>query len=244
MSKDLRAAPAAIVALARGLAEAHPGAALPCPVCAKEVRGDELARHLAGHGALAQATDPAVAWTGVDRWIGRVAVVPLLLWMVGLGALVGLAFNGVDLGAVGFFSLIGWFVLALAGLVVANVEVLKARLTLDGEVLRLRHSLGLRTVEVRLPAALEAGTLRGPMKGDMSDSPMETDVGVYLRLMSGGREIVVGCIDGPALGRHWDPRGWRRGGSRKRWGVTLRPPEFVALAYALAGRELLALRSA
>lgn len=244
MKRALRAAPAAVVAVARDLAAAHPGASLPCPVCAKAVRGDDLARHLAEHGALAQATDPAVAWTGADRWIRRPAVIPLIVWFAMLAAFIGLLFNGVDLGAVGFFALIGWFLLALVVLVIANVDVLQATLTLDGEVLRLRHSLGLRTVEIRLPAALEAGTLRGPAKWDRSDNPMETDVGVYLRLVGEGREIVVGCIDGPALGRHWDPRGWRRGGPRKRWSVTLAPAAFVALTYALAGRKLLALRSA
>lgn len=226
---------------ARSLAAAHPAAMLPCPACAVSVKAANLDAHLAKVHPGAPAL---TAWRGVDRRSIATSVVLLALVMAGSVA-VG-AGAGVVPGTPDAQKMVAvWGVFALL-VVVAASGLPRATLSLDGDVLVLRHSLGLLRRRVRLPCSLTHGPIELlPFQFTHGDHPVESRgpglrVGWYLRL--GG--ITVGCKASTGFRTHWSTRAWQKGPGRLLVDVMVTPEVMVALEYALAARGFLALDAA
>lgn len=236
--------------VARSLAAAHPDAALPCPRCAGAVKGVNLDRHLAKVHPDASGVDAArPAWSGPERLVARpLAALPLLFaagviawswrtdrelrpWFLAAAAAVALG-------------------LLLTGLAVADTGVFRGRLSLRGDGVRLRHTLGLFTRTLRTVDRIECGSAyrtRPDSTASMTSHPdvnppgIEERAGVYLRLFDGRRSITVHCRNNTGLRKTWT--GWQPGPRRRRWSITLRPADFVGLQYALAASGRLQLRA-
>ena len=232
------------VAIARRLAAAHPAAKLPCPACGASLRADNVEKHLGKvHGeARATATD---SWAGADHKVLRpLAVLTILVGLAG-GALLAVLPDEhaqVIAGATAAGLFVG---LGLIGL--AAFDRLGARLTLEGDLLRLRYGLGLLRGSVRLPATLTAGRVlrvRQDMIGqdDAVHGPGRAEgAGAYLCLTSGGASLTIRCPHDCAVAEHW--AGVQRGPERDRYDITLDRASFASLEYALAGRGLLTVRT-
>jgi hypothetical protein len=129
-------------------------------------------------------------------------------------------------------------------LLLALFGVFEARLVLEPDQLRLRCGLGLVSRSLRLPVELEVGSLierKDSSLTNLSSNAVAEDkrVGGYLRLISGGRAITVGAAKAAGLGQHWAAGGWRAGGTRRAWDLSVDREQMVALEYYLAGRGLL-----
>lgn len=233
---------------ARAMAAAHPQAKLPCPVCAVSLRADNLDKHLA---KVHKSHAPELAWIGIDRGMLNVSIFTLVVAVIALGAVVASS----DLKPGGpptlLLALLPVVALPLVMLVLAVLGRFKARLTVTGDTLRLRRTLGLRERVVRLPAPIEAG----PMTETMGNAVMssyhdemhvgggrEETVGVYVRL--GGRAgLTIGCRQQTGFRHHWDPKGWRAGPAHNGCDIEVQGPILVAIEYMLAERGLLSPRS-
>src|SRR3569623_2215347 len=76
------------LAVARGLAAAHPQAKLPCPLCGAGLRAENLEQHLVkvhAGGAAAETPLEPVAWSGPSRRVPALAFGALLVaaaWVI------------------------------------------------------------------------------------------------------------------------------------------------------------------
>lgn len=226
-------------AIARQLAAASPTSMLPCPRCASSVRADNLEGHLAKvHAAPAPAIGRG--WRGVDRRAQRDLTVVLVVCGVAGAALVGTHHDAQPLALVAGCVLGPLAVL----LILAAAGVLRATLKLQADALVLRYLFGLRRRRVRLPAALESGSLTRLRPSVISEHQVdEVRAGTYLRLSDGRRHIVVASERGTGFRKHWSPRHWRGGPKRRSCDITLQLPDVVALEYQLAYRSMLSPRS-
>lgn len=232
------------VAIARRLAAAHPAAKLPCPACGASLRADNVDKHLGkAHGeARATATN---SWTGADRKVLRpLAVLTILVGLAG-GVLLAVLPDEraqVIAGATAAGLFVG---LGLIGL--AAFDRLGARLTLEGDQLRLRYGLGLLRSSVRLPATLTAGRafrVRQDIVGqdDAVHGPGRAEgAGSYLCLTNGAASLTIRCPHDCAVAEHW--AGVQPGPRRDRHDITLDRAAFASLEYALAERGLLTVRT-
>ncbi len=225
---------------ARSLAASRPGAKLPCPLCAVSVKAANLDAHVAKvHPAASPALPP---WTGIDRRVMRSLAVALGLVAVATVALG--ASRAAPPGSPLTWGLVAAMTALGVALFVAFLGVMRATLSLDGDVITLRHSLGLGRVTARLPRAVLMGALTAsrpsiPGAGDAPDpDPVTVRVGWYLRL--GG--IVIGCRQSTSFASHWSDDGWTRGPRRITCDVVLPQAAMVALEYALAARGSLSPR--
>lgn len=222
---------------ARSLAAAHPAATLPCPVCGVSLKAANLDGHLAKvHPGAADARPP---WRGVDRRIVRTAAVALGLMVAGMTAALGA--SAVTPGTPAAAALVGVCV-ALSGLLFAAfMGATRATLTLDGDALVLRHSLGLGRRVARLPCAPTVGTIERPPADaaggayDVGPGGPPVPAGWYLQV--GG--VTVGCRQSTGFRDHWHPGGWRAGGRRMTYDVLVTREVMVAIEYALAARGAL-----
>ncbi|AKF11018.1 hypothetical protein [Sandaracinus amylolyticus] len=219
------------LAIATQLATAHPESALPCPACGASVHGKNLAPHLATvHRGLAMVGGPP-ALGGADGRVVVVAAIPFALAALLLGAAVVLADVREDVAGGTLAGLVIGY-LAVVGL--AWLGVLRARLELDGDEVRLRYALGLLVRRVRLPATVEVGA-RVMTLGDSSPTPgEEVRVGSYLRL---GDALTIGAPKGTGTRSHWTR--WRQGSARSRCDITIDRLATIALEYHLASRGAL-----
>lgn len=224
----------------------RPGATVPCPGCAAEVKGVNLDRHLARtHGG----TSADVAAHG-SRWRGRERVGSR--WFLGLtilaalGAAVFTVLTGeqddrVILGA-GFLLSLGMIVWAAVGW---GAPLFPGSLRVDERGALLRHSYGLGRRRLRTVDAVVLGSAwesrpAGSSGNDDSYESVDARVGVYLQLRNGRRSITVHCTSAGPVRSTWS--GWQQGPRRKRLDITLDRTGFVALQLALWDLGLLAPR--
>lgn len=236
------------VATALRLAVAQPEAMLPCPVCAAGLRAANLESHLrkvhAGIGGGVSVG--ALTFRGKDRAFGRELLVVLVVALV-LSA-VPMAANGGELSTT-MVTAIGVPVLAIFTLVLLAVTgVFRARLVIDGDRVRLRYGLGLRSRSLLIGRQVELGRLwtlrpRAGMSTYENTRDAKVEAGAYLRLLEGKRRITVGCPKGTGTRKHWSDAGWKSGASTRYWDITLDRETMVALEYALADRGVLSPRA-
>jgi hypothetical protein len=239
MSDELQ--PAASVAIARQLAASHPGASLPCPVCAVPLKAQNLERHLGKtHAEHAQAgpSSSRLRARGTDRRIFVPTIALLILWAA--GAMVVIVLAGGKLGEVESAILGGTGLLAFGLAAAAFTGAFKATLELEGETLHLRWLLGLASKQVRLPAKLETGTLTRQQLSNVTQDNVNVDseevkVGTYLRLR-GGDTITIGAEGVAGLGKYWAQKGWSKAKKTRRTDIDIDGAALVALEYQLAAR--------
>jgi hypothetical protein len=234
----------AALPIARSLAAGHPQAMLPCPLCAGDVRGENLEKHLgkAHPGAASVECLPPLVWSGPST---RVPMVAFLAMGVGAGVCVlGAVLHIVGGGA----TLLGGAIAAVA-LLAAGVAAsggFRARLTYDGAGLSLRHVLGLGVRRVALPAALETGSVwerSGDAETPSVLSPGDPRrVGGYLRLHDASGSITVQSRK-TSLAACWEAPGLRHGPRRRSSDIRLDAVDFVGLVYLLAERGMLSPRT-
>ncbi|MEZ4407889.1 MAG: hypothetical protein R3A52_15655 [Polyangiales bacterium] len=223
------------LATARSLSASRPSATLPCPLCAVSVKAANLDAHVAKvHPSATPALPP---WTGVDRRVMRSLAIALGLVataMTALGAS-GVAPPGSPLA----WALVAAVTVLGAALFAAFVGVMRATLSLDGDAITLRHTLGLGRVTARLSSAITVGPLvarrASVVSPDHDPDPVTTRTGWYLRL----GPLVVGCRQSTSFASHWSERGWTRGPRRFTCDVIVPQRVMVALEYALASRGAL-----
>jgi hypothetical protein len=236
----------ATVAIARRLAAAHPAAKLPCPACGASLRADNFNRHLEKvHGAVAPTKHLADSWAGADRKILRPLIAGTILVVIASFALLAVTPDELVRAVAGIMA-VGMFAgLGLIGL--TALGKLGARLTLEGDALRLRWGLGLRRSAVRLPATLEAGRVfwmrlaRATRSDEVHGASTKEGSGSYLRLTNGPASLTIRCPHDCAFAEHW--AGVQRGPKRDRYDISLDRATFAALEYALAERGLLTVRT-
>jgi hypothetical protein len=231
------------VAIARSLAAAHPNTALPCPLCSASVNAVNLEQHLGKvHATALQESSPggALRLAGVDRRVRR----PLFaLPIVGVLGIVAIVIAGVPLTDASVAIMTASFLLfGFVPVFVALRGLLKARIELDGDAVRLFWAFG--TTTVRLPAQLESGQLI-ERADDVLEHQQETGrgtdkhAGVYLCLRQGDGSITVGAPKAAGLGKNWGAQGWSKGADRRSWDITVDRNALVAIEYHLAARGLL-----
>jgi hypothetical protein len=231
------------VAIARSLAAAHPNAVLPCPACPASVNASNLEQHLGKvHPTALQQSSPAgpVQLIGVDRHIRRPLLAIPFVWLIGVVGLVaaGLPLTDVSVAIIGASLLPFGFLPIFAAL----RGVFRARIELEGDVVRLMGALRRSTVQ--LPAKLESGKLL-ERADNVLDHQQETGpgidkhVGVYLCLQRDGASITVGAAKAASLGKDWAAQGWSKGPARRTWDITVDRNALVAIEYHLAARGLL-----
>ncbi len=125
-------------------------------------------------------------------------------------------------------------------------------LTIDGDSVVLRHTLGLFRRVVPLPCSVEGGSLwrsrpdavMTSYADDMNVPHVDVRAGRYVKVQCPRSRIAiaVGCRGGSALAAHWT--GWTQGGKRRGVDVVVSREAMVALEYELAGRGLLVPRVA
>ncbi|HEY5946620.1 MAG TPA: hypothetical protein VIV40_14055 [Kofleriaceae bacterium] len=237
------------IATARRLSASHPRTMLPCPRCAASVRAENLDKHLAKthDNALGEADTPVPTFAGKDRILTRELVVVLIVLFV--IATVVLAATGPKLTTTSVV-IGGGMVLAVLTLgTIASLGLLPARVEIDGDRVRLRYALGLRTRTLAMPERIEVGravTMR-PQAGMATyehSAHEEVDDGGYVRLIDGKRRITVGCRAGTSFKKYWSSTRWSAAKPTRWIDITLGREAMVALEYELVGRGLLAPRDA
>jgi hypothetical protein len=226
---------------ARRIAKSHPGASLPCPLCASSVKGENLASHITK--VHANATPPPAAeprtkigtvpaWRGTDARILVTALLAMIPALIGaMGTLV------LDLPRAIHAPFAIAFMLLLVIAFAALLRKVPARLALAENALVIRGLVLRRSVDI--PCEIETGTLvesrPEAIRGDIETNvpSVDFDAGTYLRF-AGPHDIVVACR---AKAAHL---GAARGPKRKKWDIELPREAFVALQYALLERGLLA----
>ena len=219
---------------ARRLASERPDRPVLCPGCAAEVKGANLERHFAkAHDGAAGAHQ--ARWGGPER-VGSRWLLGLALAAAAVAAVFTVTSGDPDdriiLGAAAVASLstLVW------GAVAWGVPLFPGLLTVDERGAVLRHSFGLARRrlgsidEVVLGAAMESRP-SGNSGNDNSYASVDVQVGAYLQLRDGRRQITVHCRNAGGVRSIWS--GWVQGKKRKRLDITLDPREFVALQLAL-----------
>jgi len=223
---------------AQGLAAAHPGARLPCPICAASLKSSNLASHLRKvHPGASVAPSP---WRGIDRRVLRTTLIALTITMVAaLGLLTTVLVPGSPV-AMGLVAVL----VVLMGLVFgALLRSFSATLVLDGDTFVLHHSFGLGRRRAQLPCAITVGALEGFRPGNASLTheydPKAPPViaGWYLQLGN----LTLGCHQDTAFRTHWNPSTWRAGPRRMTYDVRLPREAMIALEYTLVARGYLLL---
>lgn len=232
--------PSPSIAIVRALAAAHPGATLPCPVCATQIGGSNVELHLSSAhperlAAPVGDSRGALRVTGVDKR-SFVAVIGLLIaWGVGTTVVFALKVPLTDIGV----AILGASFLVCAGVPgAAAAGAFKARLELDGDRVRLRWLLGSRVVP--LPATLEGGVaIATEMKStgvSAVDGAAKDVPGAYLCLAGGGAKITIATTEATEIGHRWSAGGWTRGDDIRQWDITVDRSAFIALELYLAAR--------
>lgn len=234
------------VAAALAIAEAHPDATLPCPVCPSPVRAENLARHVEStHGRpsppVATAHPARLIVRGVDRYARRPLAVVFLSWAVLASGSFAVfpRFSDAQAGLLG-----ATFVLAFAPLGAALFGLLRARVELEGPRVRLRSCFGLVVRDVALPAEIASGRAieRRAVPGthQLESPPGEdVDAGTFLRVGGGSRSITFVAKKATGLGKSWAPEGWTKGPATRRWDITVDRTTLVAVEYYVASLGLL-----
>lgn len=240
----MHSAGAAAALAARSLAAANPQGRLPCPLCASGVRGASLEDHLAKvhAGEVLDGRDDFL-WLGrsgsAPFWTILVLVLGLAWTLVGLTTHIEIAARTALLGAA-----VATLALAVLGLSIGGL--LPAKMTYDGESLKVVSFLGLRRKVVPLSATLEMGPL-WERHGKPSDAELfgwqgENRKGRYLRIRGPDTAITVMARRAP-LGEYWRIDEIK-GGPRRYWSdIRISSEGFVALEYLLASHGILSLRS-
>jgi hypothetical protein len=235
------------ISIARELARVHPGATLPCPVCAATLKAANLERHLVELHQVGSWRAPPSApleLDGVDRRFFWFLLLPGMLWIVVVVAYLathrGPLQDGDLFAGIIFVSLM----VALTLPTLAALNRFRAQLVLDDARVELRYGWGRLRLALELPVALETGVLweNRPSAGMAQyehGAHEKVDIGGYLRLTSAGRSLTVGCTKGEAPNKRWAPTSFHRGPKRRYWDITLDPVASVALEYHLAARNLL-----
>jgi len=238
------------VAAALAIAEAHPDATLPCPLCPSPVRAANLGGHLEStherrsvSPATAQPTRLIVR--GVDRYARR----PLAVVYISCAVLTSVYFSVFPrLGDAQVGVLGATFVLVLTPLGAALFGLLRARVELEGPSVRLRACFGLVVRDVTLPAeitsgrALERRTVPGTHQLE-SPPGEDVDAGTFLRLVRDSRSITFVAKKATGLGKSWAPEGWTKERATRRWDITVDRTTLVAVEYYLASLGLLRARA-
>lgn len=218
---------------------------LPCPVCAVSVAGANLEKHLNKVHPGHSPTSGGLSWRGADMRVSWLFGGMAAAGVIGIGLLVMLGGSLTWVDAV--VPVMGLILVALP-LIALSINLLRpmlpARVTLDGDRLRLRYALGALTRTVTLPATIEIGSLKRRTGGahmssyaarsGHSFSTHDVSVGSYLRISTERTSLIIGCPRHTGIRKHW--KGWRPGGKRRMWDITLAPSDFVALQYQLAAR--------
>ncbi|MCY0987544.1 hypothetical protein OV203_10445 [Nannocystis sp. ILAH1] len=234
---------------ARMLAAAHPQAKLPCPVCAVSLRAKNLDKHLAtAHKSQA----PTLAWVGIDRRMMGASIGALVATIIILGIVLASSDLKSDEARTMVLPFLPVIFIPLVMLLMAASGRFKARISVTGDALRLRRTLGLRERVVRLPASIEIGRMtetRGNAALSTYNDEMHVDdgkeelVGTYLRLGAGRAGMIIGCRQKTGFRHHWDPKGWRAGPAYNGCDIEVKGPILVAIEYMLAERGLLSPRT-
>ncbi len=218
------------------LASAQPDRPVPCPVCAAEVKGANLERHLAKVHGGAGAGPHAHTWRGPERVGARSLLVLSLLCVVGAAAFSAVVRpeDGVILAAAAALGvgLLVW------GAVQAGAPLFPGRLRVDERGVLLTHSFGLgrrRLGAVERVVVGSAWEIRSTSLSNTGESTSHAGrpvrIGSYLQLRQGGRRITVHCRSSGSLRSVWS--GFEQGTKRRRLDITLSAPDFTALQYAL-----------
>lgn len=239
------------LAAARSLAADHPQAKLPCPACGAGLRAENLEKHLTkvhGGGADPSAPVEPSAWSGPSRRVPVLAFAALPVaaaWVAATRSGLVAVTPRIEAGIVAVFVLLFSVVLLLA-----ETNRLRARLTFAEGTFVLHLPLALRPRRLTLPANIEVGAMaeRRSTATHVGDDYVWSDggerrLGSYLRLHDGPVSITV-LASGTSIGEFWKAAGGRNGLKRTRYDIRLDAADFVALAYLLASRGLIALRSA
>lgn len=130
-------------------------------------------------------------------------------------------------------------------LVLGGVPLSHGRLTVRADGVVLSHTLGLLRRRLGRVDRVEVGSAytvssSGSNSEGVGGTTSEQKAGVYLRLRAGRRHITVHCRHNVGLRKTWN--GWKQGRRSRRWHITLDPPDFVGLQYALFDLGLLTLR--
>ena len=233
------------IATARSLASAHPGALVPCPRCGALVRSDRFERHLEKvhpeHASIPVSDERLLRVRGRDGkmvlpaalliglWGLCVPVSGVVSWLVPLLAPLVL----VGVGVSGLLAFLPFFA-AMARLFPATLEV-------DGDVVRVRSLLGLRTKQVELPAELESGTLARQRGSAINRYDQRTEahpIGTWLRLR-GRRSLTVGTPNAAGLGKRWAEVGWSKAGKTGSADIEIDREGLLLLEYRLAALGML-----
>jgi hypothetical protein len=228
------------------LAAANPQARLPCPLCASGVRGASLEDHLTKvHGGELLEGRQDFSWMGrsgrVPSWALVVLAIALGWVIAGVVAHTVVAEQTVLIG-------VGLGALALGLVAVSACGLLPAKMTYDGESLRVRAFLGLVRKVVPLSAALEIGSI-WEKQGATSDGGAswwsaegERWKGRYLQIRGPNATITVMARKAP-LGEYWRTDELK-GGPMRYWSdIRISSEGFVALEYVLASHGMLSLRN-
>lgn len=223
------------------IAKSNPDVAIPCPLCASSVNGDNLASHVAKvhpNASTPPAAEPTAKIGTVPAWRGSDAraSIPLLLAMIPL-AVIAVAVKVPAVMIAAAVASTGLMVLIF----LAMFRKIPARLALAQNAIVMRGLVARRSVD--LPCKIETGTIIEPrteagQPADYNAPGIQVDAGTYLRFKDDSgkisNKIVVACR---AKASHL---GAARGKKRKKWDMELPREAFVALQYELLDRGLLA----
>ncbi|MBA2542329.1 MAG: hypothetical protein H0V17_21990 [Deltaproteobacteria bacterium] len=116
----------------------------------------------------------------------------------------------------------------------------------DGDVIVLRHTLGLFRRELPLSCSIESGSLwssRPDAIGVQYDINTTVDVraGRYLRFVDPRSRlaITIACRQSTQFTAHWARSGWTDGGKRRAKDLVVAREAMLAIEYELARRGLL-----
>jgi hypothetical protein len=232
------------VTTARELAEQHPTAKLPCPECAAEVKGENLAKHLRKvHEVEDGGSGGPLELAGDDSKIVLVSLAVLLATMFGTIAIVALAPAdlGRPLAGVSAVVLLG----ALGFMLGAYTGRFRAFVTVDANGIRVSWLLGLANRTVAYPVTIRTGGLRRRRSSNVNPMSRDPDyampgtvesAGGYIELTgANGRSVVLGAKNGPRLGAYWDEATFERSSPRFTWDVQLYAAQLAQIQYVLAG---------
>jgi len=229
------------------LAAAHPDSTIPCPLCAASVKGANLDRHLGKvhRGSALDVVRDQRSWRGPERLIVRPLIGLPVLAVIGIGAAMWGGRDPDETLVLGAACALG-LGLILVGLVLSGAPLFHGRLSMQNGGVVLSHTLGLRRRRLDRIDSVEAGSAyivrsSGTNSEGSGGTTSEEKAGIYLRLRSGRRYITVRCKQSAGFRKTWV--GWEQGRRSRRWHITLNPPDFVALQYALADRSVLSVRA-
>lgn len=231
-----------VTTIASQIAAEHPDTLLPCPFCAAEVKGANLAKHIGKvhPGAKADATV-----RGADNMIS--------IWLT-IATFAGVALSIIAADQLDMhdrlWALVPLVVLAVGGAVAALAFLGKfpASIEVDGTGLTLRRTL--RTRRVPLPIRIETGTTVQRRESMMAKDGYgyygpyeEHHAGSYMRFVGAdGASFVAGAKKSSHPRKFWD-FDHIQGTKRKRWHIQLKPSDLVRLQYLLSEHGVFTVRS-